>query len=164
MARGQRFLCYPQNPRNINLLFGYPTGVTGDRGDRTEFMCQSFMCLYAPFKTGKKKSTKIYFLGPETAGLGGGLRCEGVGVKKSVPAFESLYFRVSKGGTRDVPGILPGCPGLLGFQRVCENNVCARFSAPIKVMQKILRELCSLSFLTGGIFHVTGRRLHGQQT
>ena len=35
------FVCYPWNPRNTNLLSGYPTGQTGDRGDRTEF--------YVPF-------------------------------------------------------------------------------------------------------------------
>ena len=28
------------------FLSGYPTRKTGDWGDRTEFMCQSFMCLF----------------------------------------------------------------------------------------------------------------------
>ena len=45
-ARGQSFMCYPRNPRNINFLSGYPTGgpVTGATG--RSFMCKSFMCLF----------------------------------------------------------------------------------------------------------------------
>ena len=38
----------------------------------------------------RKKSTKINFLGPETAWWGGGLPREGVGVEKFVPSLESL--------------------------------------------------------------------------
>ena len=39
----------------------------------------------------------------------GGLPREGVGVEKFIPFLES-----AREGTRDVPGILPGCPGPLG--------------------------------------------------
>ena len=38
----------------------------------------------------RKKSTKINFFGPETAGWGGGLPPERVGVEKFVPSLESL--------------------------------------------------------------------------
>ena len=46
VSRGQRFVCHLRNPRNINLLSGYPTGKTGHRGDRTEFYVPKF---YVPF-------------------------------------------------------------------------------------------------------------------
>ena len=52
----------------------------------------------------RKKSTKIRFLGPETAGKGGGLPREGVVVKKFVPSLESLSSLGLEG--RDL-----GCPG-----------------------------------------------------
>ena len=39
----------------------------------------------------RKTSPKINFLGPETAGWGGGLLHEGVGVEKFVPSLESLF-------------------------------------------------------------------------
>ena len=51
----------------------------------------------------RKKSTKINFLGPETARSGGGLPCEGVGVEKFVPSLESLSSFGFEG--RDL-----GCP------------------------------------------------------
>ena len=39
----------------------------------------------------RKKSTKINFLGPETARWGGGLPREGVVAENFVPALESLF-------------------------------------------------------------------------
>ena len=61
----------------------------------------------------RKKSTKIDFLGPETAGWGEGLPHEGVGVEKSAPE-----------GTGNVPGILPGCLGRLGvFKRFVQKEL-----------------------------------------
>ena len=62
----------------------------------------------------RKKSTRINFLGPETARWGGGLPREGVGVKKFVLSLESCLPWVSKRGIWDVPGILPGCPAPQG--------------------------------------------------
>ena len=61
--------------------------------------------------SGKKKSTKINFLGPETARWGGGLPREGVGVEKdrALPRrFVFLGFRREESGLsreccRDVP-------------------------------------------------------------
>ena len=61
-----------------------------------------------------KKSTKIDFSAPETAGWDRGLPCEEVGAEKFVASLESLFFWVSRKGTWDVPGILPGCPRALG--------------------------------------------------
>ena len=46
--------------------------------------------LWVGFRSGKKKSTKINFVGPETARWGGDLPCEGVVAEKFVPALESL--------------------------------------------------------------------------
>ena len=45
----------------------------------------------------RKKSTKINFLGPETAGLGGPPR-EGVGVEEFVPSFKSSFSFGFEGG------------------------------------------------------------------
>ena len=60
-----------------------------------------------------KKSGKINFGGLETAVWGGLLPREGVVVENFVPSVESWSPWVSKGAHRDVPGILPGCPGSL---------------------------------------------------
>ena len=73
----------------------------------------------------QKKSTKINFLGPETAGWGGGLPRESVVVEKFVPSLESLS---SKGEIWDVLGISPGCPGPLGvFKKFVQKSSCAFF-------------------------------------
>ena len=67
----------------------------------------------------RKRSIKINFLGPETAGQGGCLPREGVGVEKFVPSLESMFL-ASKAGAWDVPEFLPGCPEPLGmFKKVC---------------------------------------------
>ena len=71
------------------------------------------------------KSTKINFLGPETAGWGGGLPREGVVVEKFVP-----------GGNLGCPGNLPRCPGPLGvfkkFANVCAKRKFVRIFVPYK--------------------------------
>ena len=46
-------MCYLRNPRNIKLfLSGYPTGKTGDRGDRKDFYVKKFCVpfLFPNFK------------------------------------------------------------------------------------------------------------------
>ena len=81
--------------------------------------------------SGKKKSTTITFLGPETARWGGGLRCEGVVVEKFVPFLESLSslgFRREESGMsrefcRNVPPDPWGCS-----KSWCKKTVCAHFS------------------------------------
>ena len=63
--------------------------------------------------SGKEKSTKT-FLGPETAGWGGGLHAKGWGSKSSCLPSKVCLPEISREGSWDVPGILPGCPGALG--------------------------------------------------
>ena len=89
--------------------------------------------LYAhPFYHARKKSTKINFFGPETAGWGGGLPPEGVGVEKFVPSLESLSSLGFEERNLGYPGNSVGMsrtPG--GVQKVCAKKVRAHFSFPI---------------------------------
>ena len=79
----------------------------------------------------RKKSTKIKFLGPETARWGGGLPREGVVAENFVPALETL----SSLGFEERN---PGCPGNFagmsrtpgGVQKVCAKKLRAHFSFP----------------------------------
>ena len=79
----------------------------------------------------RKKSTKIKFLGPETARWGGGLPREGVGVENFVPALETL----SSLGFEERN---PGCPGNFagmsrtpgGAQKLRAKKLRAHFSFP----------------------------------
>ena len=71
-------------------------------------------------------STKIQFWGLETAGWGGGLLREGVRKVRALP--RSLSSLGLEGGSRDVPGILPGCPGPLGCSKsLCKKSSCTFF-------------------------------------
>ena len=85
------------------------------------------------FNQARKKSTKINFLGPETARWGGGLPREGVVAEKFVLSLESLS---SLGfGERNL-----GCPenfaGMSqtpwGVQKLCAEKVRVHFSFPIQ--------------------------------
>ena len=78
------------------------------------------------FISGKKKSTKINFLGPETARWGGGLPREGVVAESSCPPSKVCLPWVSKRSIWDVTGILPGCPGPVGvFKKLVQTKfVC----------------------------------------
>ena len=72
-------------------------------------------------------STKINFLALEAAGWGGGLPREGVGghwgSKSSCPPSKVCLPWVSREGTWDVPGVLPGCPGPRGvFKKFVQKN------------------------------------------
>ena len=79
----------------------------------------------------RKKSTKIKFLGPETARWGGGLPREGVVAENFVPTLETL----SSLGFEERN---PGCPGNFagmsrtpgGVQKVCAKKLRAHFSFP----------------------------------
>ena len=87
------------------------------------------------FSSGKKKSTKINFLGPETARWGGGLPREGVGVENFVPSLESLSSLGFEERNLGCPGNFAGTsrtPG--GVQKVCAKKVRAHFSFPKKSM------------------------------
>ena len=87
--------------------------------------------LVNPLLQARKKSTKIKFLGPETARWGGGLPCEGVVAENFVPALETL----SSLGFEERN---PGCPGNFagmsrtpgGVQKVCAKKLRAHFSFP----------------------------------
>ena len=86
------------------------------------------------FYQARKKSTKIKFLGPETARWGGGLPREGVVAENFVPALETL----SSLGFEERN---PGCPGNFagmsrtpgGVQKVCAKKLRAHFSFPILI-------------------------------
>ena len=88
----------------------------------------------------RKKSTKIKFLGPETARWGGGLPREGVVAENFVPALETL----SSLGFEERN---PGCPGNFagmsrtpgGVQKVCAKKLRAHFSFPMRGSE---REIC----------------------
>ena len=79
----------------------------------------------------RKKSTKIKFLGPETARWGGGLPREGVVAENFVRALETL----SSLGFEERN---PGCPGNFagmsrtpgGVQKVCAKKLRAHISFP----------------------------------
>ena len=79
----------------------------------------------------RKTSTKINFLGPETAGWGGGLPREGVVVEKFVPSLESLSSLRLEGGNLGCPKNFAGMsqtPG--GVQKLRAKKVRAHFSFP----------------------------------
>ena len=91
----------------------------------------------------RRKSTKMNFLGPETAGWGSRLPREGVVVEKFVPALESLFSLGFEGGNLGSPGNFAGMSRTLGrvqkvcAKKVCAKKVCAHFSFPIEVLCQV---------------------------
>ena len=76
----------------------------------------------------RKESTKIDFLGPETAWWGGGLPRAGVVAEKFVLSLESLSSLGFEERDLGCPGILPGCPRPLGvFKKFVQKSSCAFF-------------------------------------
>ena len=72
---------------------------------------------------GKKKSTKINFLGPETTRWGGGLPREGVVAEKFEPSLESLSSLSCEGRKLGCPGNFAGMSQtLVGVQKVSANK------------------------------------------
>ena len=65
--------------------------------------------------SGKKQSTRINFLGPETARSGRVLPREGVAAEKLVPSLEGLSAVGVEERNLGCPGNLPGCLGPLGL-------------------------------------------------
>ena len=89
------------------------------------------MDIWAFLIHARQKSTKIKFLGPETARWGGVFHAKGWWPKSSCPPSKVCLPWVSKGGIWDVPGFVPGCPGpLSGFKKF--------------VQKKFVRIFCSL--------------------
>ena len=91
-----------------------------------------------PTPQARKKSTKINFLGPETARWGGGLPLERLVAENFVPALESLSSLGFEERNLGCPGNVAGMsrtPG--GVQKVCalfreiipQNEFCPNFSA-----------------------------------
>ena len=88
--------------------------------------------VWKPETQARKKSTKINFLGPETARWGGGLPLEGVVAENFVPALESLsslgFEERNLGCPRNFAG-MSRTPG--GVQKVCAKKLRVHFSFPI---------------------------------
>ena len=88
--------------------------------------------------SGKKKSTKINFLGPETARWGGGLPREGEVAKKFVPSLESLSSLGFEGRNLGCPWNFAGMSRTpAGVQKVSAKKVRAHF--PNSVSKIVLR-------------------------
>ena len=80
----------------------------------------------------QKQTTKINFLDPETTEWGGGSSTRRGGGRRVLalpPKFVFLW--VWRGGTWDIPGILPGCPGPVGMFKKFVQDVRVHFSFPI---------------------------------
>ena len=83
-------------------------------------LCIRFGDSQSFWRSGKKKSTKINFLGPETVRWGGGLPLEGVVAKKFVPSLESLSSLGFEEKNLGCPGNFAGMSLTLGgVQKVC---------------------------------------------
>ena len=80
---------------------------------------------------GRKKSTKINFLGTETARWGGGLPLEGVVAENFVLALESLSSLGFEERNLGCPGNFAGMSRTSGgVQKVCAKKLRAHFSFP----------------------------------
>ena len=125
--------------------WGFVPGTIVPQGPSQNCLCVSCLLVFfspqhnsafLPEKTfgvgqARKKSTKINFLGPETARWGGGLPRRGVVAENFVPALESLSSLGFEERNLGCPGIFAGMsrtPG--GVQKVCAKKLRARFSFP----------------------------------
>ena len=92
----------------------------------------SIRAIPDPYCQARKKSTKINFLGLETARWGGGLPLEGVVAENFVPALESLSSLGFEERNLGCPGIFAGMSRTPGrVQKVCAKKLRAHFSFPI---------------------------------
>ena len=93
--------------------------------------CSAIVVRHCENISGKKKSTKINFLGPETARWGGGLPRKGVVAEKFVLSLESLSSLGLEERNLGCPGNFAGIsrtPG--GVQKVCAKKSPCAFSFP----------------------------------
>ena len=99
----------------------------------------------------RRKSTKINFGGPETPGGMGVFHAKGWWSKSSCPPSKVCLPWVWKGGTRDVPGILPGCPGPLGVFKKFVQKECVRSSRSLSEKDEMRcdRSVCGPCALVG---------------
>ena len=96
----------------------------------------------APLHQARKKSTKINFLGPESARWGGGLPCEGVVAKEFVLSLESLSSLGFEERNLGCPGNFAGMSRTLGgVQKVSEKKVRAHSLKTVTSLNKEARPL-----------------------
>ena len=88
---------------------------SGNNLARRKITSKNKITLRGYFYSDAKESTKINFLGPETARWGGGLPCEGVVAKKFVPSLESLSSLGFEDRNPGCPRNFAGCPRPLGM-------------------------------------------------
>ena len=116
--------------------------------------------MSARFTQARKKSTKINFLGPETARWGGGLRREWVVAEKFVLSLESLSSLGFEEKNLGCPGNAAGMsrtPG--GVQKVFANkktSSCAFFVPYSKLVPDVLRPHCIENAVIPGFEHLLG--------
>ena len=94
-------------------------------------MCTSWFT--PPLSQARKKSTKINFLGPETARWGGGLPLEGVVAENFVPALESLSSLGFEERNLGCPGNfarMSWTPG--GVQKFAQKNFVCIFRSLLR--------------------------------
>ena len=86
-----------------------------------------------PVNQSREKSTKINFLGPETARWGGGLPREGVVAEKFVLSLESLSSLGFEGRNLGCPGNFAGMSRTPGaVQKVCAKKFVRIFRSLVK--------------------------------
>ena len=99
----------------------------------------NLICMFgSQSKSGKKKSTKINFLGPETARWGGGLHAKGWWPKSSCSPSKVCLPWVSKRGIWGCPGNFAGMSrtvrGVKKFvqKSLRKKSLCAFFRSPLR--------------------------------
>ena len=103
----------------------------------------------SPKNQARKKSTKIKFLGPETARWGGGLPREGVVAENFVPTLETLSSLGFEERNPGCPGNFAGmsrAPG--GVQKVCAKKLRAHFSFPKKSQRLLISDSLGTFYLS----------------
>ena len=138
-----------QQLRNSTVAARLAQSVTV-ASSRVTCECRSPGLRSPPLKIqARKKSTKINFLGPETARWGGGLPCEGVVAEKFVPSLESLSCLGFEERNLGCPGNFAGMSLTLGVFKKFAPKKFARIFRSLKMPDKCGLEVGPLSFLRG---------------
>ena len=88
VARGQIFMCYVRNPRNINMFVQAPAGRMGDQGGReTVYVPDVYVPSLALIVQEGKRSLNIKFLGGISRGLPGEYPAGRPGQKPFTPSL-----------------------------------------------------------------------------
>ena len=124
---------FPRNSLLFQRFSFFPRDFRGSLGKIIHCFLVVVLIIFHTKKTRKRrsgKSTKINFLGPETARWGGGLPREGVVAEKFVPSLDTLFPLGFEGSNL-------GCPekklfaGMNVFKKFVQKKVRAHFSFPI---------------------------------